>query len=183
MRVCARRKLANKVVLDVGLCLCVYDIEKIVDSYILPGDAGSHTKVHFRVCALRPFIGEVCCARIRANTRHGLYLTLKFFDDIFVPADKLPTPSVLCVYTRALREQTNVCSDETEQVWYWQYAQDSDEAADSDEKVQLFMDVGKLVRSVGSLIAGNSRLQISCRRRKIHRPESSQSAQIYNTTN
>lgn len=31
-------------VYNVGLCICLYDITKLDDSYIFPGDGASHTK-------------------------------------------------------------------------------------------------------------------------------------------
>lgn len=31
-------------VYNVGLCICLYDITKLEDSYIFPGDGASHTK-------------------------------------------------------------------------------------------------------------------------------------------
>ena len=31
-------------VYNVGLCICLYDIIKLEDSYIFPGDGASHTK-------------------------------------------------------------------------------------------------------------------------------------------
>ena len=43
------RKLCNRVVIDVGLCICLYDILEIGKSFILPGDGAAHTKVHFRL--------------------------------------------------------------------------------------------------------------------------------------
>lgn len=33
-----------QVVYQVGLCICLYDITKLEDSYIFPGDGASHTK-------------------------------------------------------------------------------------------------------------------------------------------
>lgn len=33
-----------QVVYSVGLCICLYDITKLEDSYIFPGDGASHTK-------------------------------------------------------------------------------------------------------------------------------------------
>ena len=45
-------KLANKVLKDVGLVIALWDILKIGDSYLLPGDGASHTKV--QVHATRP---------------------------------------------------------------------------------------------------------------------------------
>nr|XP_020838369.1 DNA-directed RNA polymerase III subunit RPC8 isoform X1 [Phascolarctos cinereus]XP_020838370.1 DNA-directed RNA polymerase III subunit RPC8 isoform X1 [Phascolarctos cinereus] len=38
------KKLANKVVYNVGLCICLYDITKLEDAYVFPGDGASHTK-------------------------------------------------------------------------------------------------------------------------------------------
>lgn len=46
------KKLANKVVYNVGLCICLYDITKLEDSYIFPGDGASHTKGMFRAMAV-----------------------------------------------------------------------------------------------------------------------------------
>ncbi|KZC08239.1 DNA-directed RNA polymerase III subunit RPC8 [Dufourea novaeangliae] len=59
------RKLANKVYLNVGLCIALHDITKIEESYIFPGDGASHTKV----------------------------ITLGFFEDIVIPPNKLQHPS------------------------------------------------------------------------------------------
>ena len=38
------KKLANKVVYNVGLCICLFDITKLEDAYVFPGDGASHTK-------------------------------------------------------------------------------------------------------------------------------------------
>nr|XP_036862044.1 DNA-directed RNA polymerase III subunit RPC8 [Manis javanica] len=38
------KKLANKVVYSVGLCICLFDITKLEDAYVFPGDGASHTK-------------------------------------------------------------------------------------------------------------------------------------------
>ena len=38
------KKFSNKVILDVGLCVCLYDFVKIGDSFLLPGDGATHTK-------------------------------------------------------------------------------------------------------------------------------------------
>ncbi|XP_009077345.1 PREDICTED: DNA-directed RNA polymerase III subunit RPC8 isoform X2 [Acanthisitta chloris] len=58
------KKLANKVVYNVGLCICLYDITKLEDSYIFPGDGASHTKV-----------------------------SIGFFDDIVIPPESLQQPA------------------------------------------------------------------------------------------
>ena len=39
------KKVANKVVVGLGLCLALYDITEIGESFIFPGDSATHTKV------------------------------------------------------------------------------------------------------------------------------------------
>jgi DNA-directed RNA polymerase III subunit RPC8 len=53
------KKYANKVIYEVGLCIALFDILKIEDSYVFPGDGSSHTRVTFRFVVFRPFIDEV----------------------------------------------------------------------------------------------------------------------------
>ena len=48
----------------------------------------------FRMVVLRPFVGEVIEARVVGSSRLGLTLSIEFFADIFVPADRLPDPHV-----------------------------------------------------------------------------------------
>ena len=39
------KKVANRVVVGLGLCLALYDITEIGESFIFPGDSATHTKV------------------------------------------------------------------------------------------------------------------------------------------
>ena len=162
--------------------ICLYDIEKVGDAHILPGDPASHITgltvflscrhkqkspnlVEFRVVALRPWLEEVCLGKIRAANKSGVYLSVEFFDDIFVPADKLPNPSVLFVdlsfkrsyavaYATVIIWMVSIHSNEKEQVWYWQVPSEEpddegDDAGNAEppaESAKLFMDVGRIVR-------------------------------------
>lgn len=45
--------LANKVVMDVGLCLSLFDILEIGDSIIYPGEGAYFSKVRFRFVVFR----------------------------------------------------------------------------------------------------------------------------------
>ncbi|KAL9912045.1 RNA polymerase III subunit H isoform 2-T5 [Glossina fuscipes fuscipes] len=56
------RKLANKVLLNVGLCIALKDVVSLKDSFILPGDGASHTEVVFRYIVFRPPVGNVLTA-------------------------------------------------------------------------------------------------------------------------
>ena len=85
-------KLANKVLKDVGLVIALWDILKIGDSYLLPGDGASHTRVEFRILVFRPFMEEVLVGKIKCCTKQGVHLSLGFFDDILIPPEALQHP-------------------------------------------------------------------------------------------
>lgn len=118
------KKLANKVVYNVGLCICLYDITKLEDSYIFPGDGASHTKVHFRYVVFHPFLDEILVGKIKYCSQEGVYVSLGFFDDILIPPESLQQPAKF---------------DEAEQVWVWEY--ETDEGAHD-----LYMDQGEEIR-------------------------------------
>ncbi|XP_009862385.2 DNA-directed RNA polymerase III subunit RPC8-like [Ciona intestinalis] len=118
------RRLANKVVYNIGVCICLFDILKYEDSYIFPGDGASHTKVHFRCVVFRPFVDEVLIGKIKGCSQEGVTVSLGFFDDILIPPESLQQPSKF---------------DESEQVWVWEY--ETDEGTHD-----LFMDVNEPIR-------------------------------------
>nr|CAG4637344.1 EOG090X0DHL [Ceriodaphnia reticulata]SVE73189.1 EOG090X0DHL [Ceriodaphnia reticulata] len=117
-------KFANKVVLNVGLCIALWDITKRGESFILPGDSGHHTKVEFRYVVFRPFMEQVLVGRIKNCDKESVQVSLGFFDDIFIPAENLQNTSRF---------------DETEHAWIWEY--ESEEG-----KHDLFMDTGEEIR-------------------------------------
>lgn len=118
------RRLANKVVIDVGLCIALYDITKIEDSRILPGDGSFHTTVQFRYVVFRPFMDEVLIGKIRSSSQEGIYVSMGFFEDILVTPDGMQHPARF---------------DEKEQLWVWLY--------EAEGKVNdLYMDLGEEIR-------------------------------------
>ncbi|CAD7081260.1 unnamed protein product [Hermetia illucens] len=119
------RKLANKVLLNVGLCIALKDIVKLGDSIILPGDGASHTEVIFRYIVFRPTVGDVITGKIRSCSREGVHITLGFFDDILIPPTALQHPSRF---------------EEAEQAWVWEYPLENGEGHD------LFMDIGEPIK-------------------------------------
>lgn len=119
------KKLANKVFYNVGLCICLFDIIEIKDSYIFPGDGATHTRVKFRYVVFRPFIDEVMVGKIKSCSREGVTITMGFFDDIIVPPTNMQQPSQF---------------DEKEQLWIWEY-----ETEDGGQE-KMFMDVGEEIR-------------------------------------
>jgi len=110
-----RLKFANKVVMNVGLCIALFEITKLEESYIFPGDGASHTKVYFSYVVFRPFMNEVIIGKIRSLSRDGIYVTLGFFDDIFIPMDYLQQPSRF---------------DEKLQAWFWVFTNEEGESHD-----------------------------------------------------
>uniref|UniRef100_A0A336LUE8 DNA-directed RNA polymerase III subunit RPC8 n=1 Tax=Culicoides sonorensis TaxID=179676 RepID=A0A336LUE8_CULSO len=119
------RKLANKVLLNVGLCIALKDIKQLGDSIILPGDGASHTVVHYRYIVFRPMIGEVLTGKIRSCNREGVNVSLGFFDDIFIPHTALQHPSRY---------------EEAEQAWVWEYSLEDGDHHD------LFMDINETIK-------------------------------------
>lgn len=117
-------KFANKVVAKVGLCVALFDVLSMDDSYIFPGDGAAHTKVEFRFVIFRPFMEEIIVGKIKNCSKEGVHITLGFFDDIFVPSANLQHPSRF---------------DDAEQVWIWEYDNNGD-------KHDLFMDQGEPVK-------------------------------------
>ena len=118
------KKFANKVVFELGLCIALFDIKSMDDSYVFPGDGCSHTRVTFRFVIFRPFMDEVLVGKVKSCSKEGVYVTMKFFDDIFIPAGNLQKPYRF---------------DEREQLFIWQY--DTGESTHD-----LFIDIGEDIR-------------------------------------
>ncbi|XGW01362.1 hypothetical protein V3C99_013928 [Haemonchus contortus] len=120
------QRLSNKIVPDLGLCICVYDLLEVGVAYILPGEGSGHTRVKFRLVVFRPYVDEVIQARVVSSTSQGLTLSVEFFEDITIPAERLPEPHVF---------------EQSEQIWYWEYPSE-----DGEPPAKLYMDPGKTVR-------------------------------------
>lgn len=108
-------KYANKVVHKVGLCIALWGLTKIGDSFLFCGDGSSHTKVEFQFVVFRPFSDEILEGKIRSSSAEGLCITMGFFDDILIPADSVPSPSRF---------------NEAEQLWIWEYKSETGEQHD-----------------------------------------------------
>lgn len=119
------RKLSNKVMINVGLCISLFDITEIGESFLFPGDGAAHTRVKFRYLVFRPDMEEVLTGKIKSCSKESVHVSLGFFDDIVIPAENLQHPSRW---------------DEGEGVWVWEYPLEEGEHHD------LFMDPGQTVR-------------------------------------
>lgn len=102
-------RFANKVVLDVGLVICLHDIVEIGESYIYCGDGAIHTRCTYRMVVFRPQVGEVIVGTLKSSSKEGLIISLGFFDSIVIPPEQLNEPSQF---------------NETDQTWTWNYEDD-----------------------------------------------------------
>lgn len=103
------RQVANKVVLNVGLVICLHDIVEIGESFIFCGDGSIHTRCVYRIIVFRPQIGEILVGSLRSSSKEGLIISLVFFDSIVIPPHQLNEPSNF---------------NEVDQTWTWNYEDD-----------------------------------------------------------
>lgn len=80
-------KYTNKVVLETGLCMQLYDVLSIGDVYLYPGSAARHVEVRFRLLVFRPFVGEVVLGTVLGTSKQGVTVSLGFFEDVLIPIE------------------------------------------------------------------------------------------------
>lgn len=107
-------------VVNLGLCISVFDVLEAEDPYVHPGEPNAFVKTKFRLIVMRPFEGEVLVGKISRCTEEGVHIDLDFFEDVLIP--------VSCL-------QPGTFFDTNEQLFVWRY-QEND----------LYMDVGEQVR-------------------------------------
>jgi DNA-directed RNA polymerase III subunit RPC8 len=100
------RKYSNKIIIDIGLCICLHHCESIGDAHIYQSDGCAHNEVVFRLLVFRPFVGEILIGKISVSSEEGLKVSLGFFEDICIPPYMLPQPSHF---------------DAIEKSWVWTY--------------------------------------------------------------
>lgn len=72
-------KYANKVVPNVGLCVCLKEFVSIGDPYIFPGDGACHTDVVFLMVVFRPHKGQVLEGTVDLCCKEFLRISVNFF--------------------------------------------------------------------------------------------------------
>ncbi|CAM9314558.1 unnamed protein product [Chrysoparadoxa australica] len=106
-------KYSNRVLLDVGLCICLHDFISIGEAYIYPGEGSVHYKARFRLLVFKPFVGEILTGKLTSSSKSGITVSLgRFFESITVPSYLLQTPSEY---------------DESKKCWVWNYPASDDE--------------------------------------------------------
>ncbi|GJQ11138.1 hypothetical protein GpartN1_g2929.t1 [Galdieria partita] len=140
------KKYSNRVLPGVGLCIGLWDWLKSEEDYLQPGDGGSWTKVTFRLLVFEPQVGEIIIGRVEHSFSEGLYVSLDFFNNIFIDRLALQEPSIF---------------DEEEQVWIWKY-QGHDLHIDVGEDIRFrvvkvaYDNFGKSNVSTGAMIVNGS---------------------------
>ncbi|KAI0693068.1 polymerase III polypeptide H [Cytidiella melzeri] len=128
------KKYANRVLHDVGLCMCVFDLSEVGEGKVRYGDGCLWYKVVFRLVVFRPFPSEVILAKVKSSDEEGIRLTLGFFDDIYIPLVYLPEPSAF---------------DPNERAHFWLMGSDATtthELLDSAIADRMYIDTGEVVR-------------------------------------
>lgn len=115
------RKYSNKIIHNVGLCICFHDLLSMEDGLMKPGDGAAFVKVTFRLIVFRPFVGEILVGWVSSCTPEGLHVKMEFFDDIYIPKSMLFDE---CIFVAK------------EQAWVWQSG-GHDFYIDTNEKIRF----------------------------------------------
>lgn len=83
----------DKVIIDLGLIVTIYDILEIDGGFVYHSDGGAHYRVRFRVIVFRPFLDEMIVGRVSKMDEAGVHVSLGFFEDCIVPHHGLPESS------------------------------------------------------------------------------------------
>lgn len=128
------KKYANRVLFDVGLCICVFDLSQAGEGKVRYGDGFLWYKVVCRMVVFRPFTSEVIVAKVKSSDETGIRLSVGFFDDIYIPVSYLPQPTAF---------------DSNERAHFW--LPDSElttttEMLDTPVTERMYIDQGEVVR-------------------------------------
>ncbi|KAF5379453.1 hypothetical protein D9615_006558 [Tricholomella constricta] len=147
------KKYANRILHDVGLCICVFDLSEAGEGKVRYGDGflwykgivvrscqvhdnvlNSQRIVVFRMVVFRPFTSEVMVAKVKSSDQEGIRLSVGFFDDIYIPVSYLPQPTAF---------------DPNERAHFW--LPDSDlgtthEMLDTPVSERMYIDQGEVMR-------------------------------------
>ncbi|KAI0076680.1 hypothetical protein K474DRAFT_1691258 [Panus rudis PR-1116 ss-1] len=130
------KKYANRVLHEVGLCICVFDISEAGEGKVRYGDGFLWYKVVFRLVVFRPFSSEVILAKVKSSDEDGIRLSVGFFDDIYIPKMWLPEPSAFDPNERAFFWLANAAGE----------SKTTHELLDSPTAERMYIDTGEVVR-------------------------------------
>lgn len=115
------RHYTHRILNDVGLVVCVFDILHLGDPFVcMAADGTAQVTLRFRVVVFRPALGETLVGKVLASTPDGIQVSLDFTAAVFIPWTSLPSPSRF---------------SPEEGMWYWSY-----------EDHELWFETGQEVR-------------------------------------
>uniref|UniRef100_A0A7S0V8B2 DNA-directed RNA polymerase III subunit RPC8 n=1 Tax=Polytomella parva TaxID=51329 RepID=A0A7S0V8B2_9CHLO len=114
------QKFLDKVIDKVGLAVSIHEIVSLEGGFIYPSDGAAYFKVQFKLVIFRPFPGEVIKGKVKSMDKNGIYVSLGFFDDIFIPDYALQEPSFF---------------DDSEKIWIWKFSEEHNLYIDKEEEV------------------------------------------------
>jgi DNA-directed RNA polymerase III subunit RPC8 len=116
----------DRVQLNVGLFVELYDIVRAYECKSLPDTPVAYVTAVFRYVVFNPAPGSVWEGMIARSSPAGVSVVLSFFKDVFVPYTPLPDGSEF---------------DDGQELWTWSAADD-----DTGEQIQFAFAVGETVR-------------------------------------
>ena len=118
------KRFPNRILMDVGLVIARHGdtLEYVSHGVCVAGQGGAHHFCSFKLIVFRPFVEEVCLGRIHRSTNEGIYVTLGFFEDIFIPAYWMLRPSVY---------------EETSGLWIWTPDYDDEDNEDDESNKEI----------------------------------------------
>ena len=90
-----RRKYCNRVLLDIGLCITLYDVRSIGEGSVAPGMGATMFQCQFTLVVFRPRVDDVLWATPLLSHKSGLLVSSGFFQDIHILANQMPPGSYL----------------------------------------------------------------------------------------
>ncbi|KAL8447221.1 hypothetical protein Emed_004544 [Eimeria media] len=85
-------KYTNKVLKDLGLFVCLYEITEVEGAPILLAAGSARYNVCFKAVVFRPFVGEVLQGVVCESSASGIAVDLEFFKDVKIPSSNLREP-------------------------------------------------------------------------------------------
>jgi DNA-directed RNA polymerase III subunit RPC8 len=120
------QRFNDRVQLNVGLFVELYDIVRAYECKSLPDTPVAYVTVVFRYVVFNPPVGSVWEGMIVRSTPAGVSVLMSFFKDIFVPCTNLPDGSEF---------------DDGQEAWTWSANDD-----DTGETIQFVFAIGETVR-------------------------------------
>ncbi|KAL8272068.1 hypothetical protein Esti_004003 [Eimeria stiedai] len=85
-------KYTNKVLKDLGLFVCLYEITEVEGAPIRLAAGAARYNVCFKAVLFRPFVGEVLQGVVCESSASGIAVDLEFFKDVKIPFSNLREP-------------------------------------------------------------------------------------------